>query len=292
MDLDAVPGTAGPQVIEGSARPRFAFRALAGRVPAAIGLTILLGLVALAIFGDSILRVDPLATRPDNVLWAPSWSHPFGTDSFGRDVLARVVDATHRDLLIPALIVGFAAPIGTLFGGIAGYFGGLVSQVIMRLTDVILSFPGFLLALVIVAVLGNGAGVVVGALAIANTPYFVRITRSRVLSERNLEYVEAAVSVGNPGWRAALLHVLPNSLAPTLAQATLAFGWAILDTAGLAYLGVGLVPPTPEWGVMIGEGAKDVLEGVWWTSVLPGLFILLTALAANLIGVYLRERQE
>jgi peptide/nickel transport system permease protein len=257
-----------------------------------IGVAILFFLAALAIFGDAILRVDPLAPQPNDILLSPSGSHPFGTDAFGRDVLARVVDATHRDLLVPALIVGFAAPLGTFFGVIAGYFGGTLGQVIMRLTDVVLSFPGFLLALVIVAVLGNGIGVVVGALAIANTPYFVRITRSRVLSERNLEYVEAAVSAGNPGWRVALLHVLPNSAAPSLAQATLAFGWAILDTAGLAYLGVGIVPPTPEWGVMIGDGVKDVPQGVWWTTSFPGLFILLTALAANLIGVYLRERQE
>ncbi len=283
----------------GKARPRWWIRqresALlpwTGRTPTIVGAAILAALAGLAIFGPLIFGLDPLATNPDLSLVPPSWAHPFGTDSFGRDILARVMDAARRDLLIPALIVGIAAPVGTILGVIAGYFGTWVDQFVMRLTDIVLAFPSLLLALVIVAVLGNGIKVLVIALAIANTPYFIRITRSRVLSERQLEYVDAAVAVGNRGWRVGLVHVLPNSLNPTFAQATLAFGWAILDTAGLAFLGVGIVAPTPEWGLMVGEGTKDILGGVWWTSALPGIFILLTALAANLIGSGLRRQSR
>jgi len=261
-----------------------------GRAGVLVGGGILVALAVLAIFGRAMYGVDPLATNPDISLHAPSFSHPFGTDSFGRDVLARVMDAARRDLLIPVLIVALATSVGTLLGVIAGYFGTGVDQIVMRLTDILLAFPALLLALVVVAALGNKVSVVVVALAIANMPYFIRITRSQVLSERALEYVDAAISVGNRNWRVALLHVLPNSIGPSAAQATLAFGWAILDTAGLAFLGVGIIAPTPEWGLMVGEGTRDIQSGVWWTSALPGIFILLAALAANLVGTGLRRR--
>ena len=258
-------------------------RALTGRTGLVIGGSLLGVLIVFALLGP-LLLADPLKTDSGAVLEGPSLSHPFGTDFYGRDVLARTADAARRDLLVPGLIVLSAATFGTLAGAIAGFFGTWVDQVIMRMTDVVLSFPALLLALVIVAAIGNGITVVVVALALANMPYFVRLTRSRVLSERTLEYVDAAVTLGNPRWRVGIMHVLPNSLSPTLSQATLAFGWAVLDTAGLAFLGVGVTAPTPEWGQMVGEGTRDVLSGVWWTSTIPGAFILALVLAAVLIG--------
>ena len=277
---DLAPGLATPRRLRTG-------RALTGRTGLVIGCSLLAALVAFAVLGPLLLG-DPLKTDSSAVLQAPSLAHPFGTDFYGRDVLARTADAARRDLLVPGLIVLTAATIGTLAGAFAGFFGTWVDQAIMRITDVVLAFPALLLALVIVAAIGNGIAVVVIALALANTPYFVRVTRSRVLSERTIEYVDAAVTVGSPRWRVGLLHVLPNSLSPTLSQATLAFGWAVLDTAGLAFLGVGVTAPTPEWGQMVGEGTRDVLGGVWWTSAIPGAFIFALVLAAVLIGNGLR----
>ncbi|MGH3004734.1 MAG: ABC transporter permease [Gaiellaceae bacterium] len=286
-------------VSEAAARPSPGFqrlragaRAITGRTGLWIGASLFALLVLFALLGPLLIPADPLKTNPVEALHGPSLAHPFGTDFYGRDVLARVADASRRDLLIPALIVLAAASIGTLAGVLAGFLGTWVDQVVMRVTDVVLSFPSLLLALVIVAAIGNSVTVVVLALATAHTPYFIRITRSRVLSERTIEYVDAAVTVGNPRWRVGLRHVLPNSLSPTLAQATLAFGWAVLDTAGLAFLGVGITAPTPEWGLMVGEGTRDVLSGVWWTSTIPGLFILLLVMSAVLTGSGLRERRR
>jgi peptide/nickel transport system permease protein len=267
---------------------RLRVRAATGRTGLLVGAVLLAGLVLFAVLGPLLIPADPLKTSSDAVLQAPSPEHPFGTDFYGRDLLARIADAARRDLLLPALIVLIAATVGTLAGAFAGFFGGWLDQALMRVTDVVLSFPALLLALVIVAAVGNGLTVVVIALAVAQTPYFTRVTRSRVLSERTIEYVDAAVTVGNPRWRVALAHVLPNSLSPTLAQATLAFGWAVLDTAGLAFLGVGVTAPTPEWGLMVGEGTRDVLNGVWWTSTIPGAFIFALVLAAVLVGNGLR----
>lgn len=265
---------------------------LSGQGALIFGTLTLLALVCFAVIGPLLWARSPLATHPDHVLRPPSWSDPFGTDAFGRDVLARVMRAAQLDLTIPAVVVGLAAPIGTLIGSLAGFFGGLTEQLLMRATDIVLSFPGFLLALVIVAVFGNGAAVVVASLAVAYTPYFIRLTRSRVLAERSLEYVDAATVTGNRRWRVALVHVMPNSLAPSYAQVSLSFGWAILDTAGLAFLGVGIVPPTPEWGLMVGQGSHDILTGVWWTSLFPGIFILLATVAATCIGLGMRERSK
>jgi peptide/nickel transport system permease protein len=269
-------------------RLRESTRVATGRAGLRIGLALLAGLLLFAALGPLLIPADPLKTAANEVLQSPSLAHPLGTDFYGRDVLARTADAARRDLVVPAAIVLVAATLGTLAGAVAGFFGGWLDQALMRVTDVVLSFPALLLALVIVAAIGNGLAVVVIALAVAQTPYFIRVTRSRVLSESTIEYVDAAVTVGNARWRVALQHVLPNSLSPTLAQGTLAFGWAVLDTAGLAFLGVGVTAPTPEWGLMVGEGTRDVLSGVWWTSTIPGAFILLLVLAAVLVGNGLR----
>ena len=250
---------------------------------AAVGLLLLVAYVLVAIAGPAFVG-DPLRTSAADALTGPSASHLLGTDRFGRDVLSRAVVAARMDLLVGVMIALSAAVVGSVIGVVAGYAGGLIDELFMRVTDVILAFPGFVLALIIVAVLGEGVPNVVVAVAVAYSPYFVRLTRSRALAEREREYVDAAALSGNPRWRIALRHVMPNSLGPAYTQATLVAGWAILDVAGLAFLGVGIQPPTAEWGVMVAEGANDVLTGAWWTALVPGALIVLLAMAFQMVG--------
>ena len=258
---------------------------------AAVGLLLLATYVLIALVGPAFVG-DPLKTSAADALTGPSASHLLGTDRFGRDVLARAVVAARMDLLVGVVIAVAAGTVGSLIGVVAGYAGGVVDEVVMRVTDVILAFPGFVLALIIVAVLGEGVPNVVIAVAVAYSPYFVRLTRSRALAEREREYVDAAALSGNRRWRIALRHVMPNSLGPAYTQATLVAGWAILDVAGLAFLGVGIQPPTAEWGVMVAEGANDVLTGAWWTALVPGALIVLLALAFQMVGDDLQGRRR
>jgi peptide/nickel transport system permease protein len=247
------------------------------------GLVLLVLYVLLALVGPLFVG-DPLLTSAADALTGPNASHLLGTDRFGRDVLARAVVGARMDLAVGVVIAVSAATVGSLIGVVAGYAGGLVDELIMRVTDIILAFPAFVLALIIVAVLGDGVPNVVIAVAVAYSPYFVRLTRSRALAEREREYVDAAALSGNRRWRIALRHVMPNSLGPAYTQATLVAGWAILDVAGLAFLGVGIQPPTAEWGVMVAEGANDVLTGAWWTALVPGGLIVILALAFQMVG--------
>jgi peptide/nickel transport system permease protein len=266
----------GPRQIRGIADPRKHPMAFAGLV--LLALYVLVALVGPMFVGD------PLRTSAADALTGPNASHLLGTDRFGRDVLARAVIGTRMDLAVGVVIAVSAATVGSLVGVVAGYAGGIVDEIIMRVTDIILAFPAFVLALIIVAVLGDGVPNVVVAVAVAYSPYFVRLTRARALAEREREYVDAATLSGNRRWRIALRHVLPNSLGPAYTQATLVAGWAILDVAGLAFLGVGIQPPTAEWGVMVAEGANDVLTGAWWTALVPGGLIVILALAFQMVG--------
>ncbi len=253
------------------------------------GLVILFIVLFMMIIGPSLVPYKPLKTDPENMLQPPSSAHLMGTDNFGRDILARVVDGARLDLTIAFSVVIIALGIGVLVGMFNGYYGGKVDDVVMRFTDVILAFPSFILALAITAILGNSIPNVIMAIAIAYIPYFVRLTRGEVLSARELGYAEAARCVGNPGWRVMYLHLLPNCLTPALVQATLCLGWAILDASGLSFLGLGITPPTPEWGVLVSEGARDIISGQWWTAFFPGAVIVLTAFSFNLIGDSLRD---
>lgn len=250
---------------------------------ATAGLVILTLYVILAIAGP-FLVVDPITTEPAAALQGPSADHWFGTDTFGRDVFARSVYSARLDLTIGVFISASAMVIGALLGVVAGYWGGWVDETIMRLTDVVLAFPGFVLALILVAVTGNSIPNVVIAVTVAYVPYFIRLTRAEVLAQRELEYVDGARLAGNKPWRVALRHVLPNSLEPALVQAALVAGWSILTVAGLAFLGVGIRPPTAEWGVMVAEGASDIITGQWWTALFPGGMIVLAVMAFHFIG--------
>lgn len=247
------------------------------------GFAILVVYVLVALIGPFFVG-DPRVTDPSNFYQAPSLAHLFGTDKFGRDVFARAVYATRLDLTIGIVIALSAMTIGSAIGVVSGYFGGWVDEVVMRITDVILAFPGFVLALVLVAAIGNSIPHVVIAVAVAYIPYFIRLTRAQVLFERESEYVDGARLAGNRPWRIAFRHVLPNSMGPSLVQAALVAGWAILTVASLAFLGVGIRPPTAEWGVMVAEGAPDIVTGQWWTALFPGGMIVAAAMAFQFIG--------
>ena len=250
-----------------------------------------LGLVLLmAIIGPEIAPYDPNKPDPMVTLQSPSREHLMGTDQYGRDVFSRVLYAARLDLRIAISITAVALITGTLIGGLVGFYGGVLEHVVMRIVDVILAFPGFVLALGIAAMLGNSTRNVIIAVAIAYVPYYVRLVRSEMLALREQEYASAATVVGVRKIRILLYHLLPNAIPIALAQGTLTLGWGILDAAGLSFLGVGIRPPTPEWGVLVGEGAQYINSGQWWISVFPGIAILIAVLGFNLVGDWARDR--
>ena len=255
----------------------------------ALGVGLVLFYTLVALFGPALTPYGPTKTNPRASLESPSARFLFGTDKFGRDVLTRVVHATRLDLAIAASVGLSAFAIGSLIGGLAGYYGGLLDDVVMRVVDVMFAFPAFILAMAITGMLGDTVQNVVIAIATAYTPYFIRLTRAEMLTVRTHQYAEAALSVGNPRWRIMLVHLLPNALTPSLVQMALVFGWAILDTAGLAFLGLGITPPTAEWGVLVSEGAQRIISGEWWVWLFPGVVIVLAAFAFSLVGDGLRD---
>jgi len=254
-----------------------------------VGLLILAFVFLMTAIAPLLVSYGPLQTNPELKLQPPSADHPMGTDNFGRDIVSRVVHGARLDLLIAFSVVIIALGVGALVGTLSGYYGGIVDDIVMRITDILFAFPSFILAMAITAMLGNTIPNVIIAIAIAYIPYFIRLTRGEILSARELGYAEAARCVGNSDWRIMYLHLLPNCLTPSLVQATLCLGWAILDASGLAFLGLGIRPPTPEWGVLVSEGAQNIISGQWWTSVFPGAVIVFTALGFNLVGDSLRD---
>ena len=273
------PGFDPPRVQQEAAALSFARR----KPLAVVGMVLLAAYILLAVFGPFFVD-DPRTTNPSEALLPPSAEHWMGTDSFGRDVFARAVHSARLDLTLGISIAIAAMVIGSLIGVVAGSWGGFTDETLMRMTDILLAFPGFVLALILVAVLGNSTLNVGVAVTAAFVPYFIRLTRAQALAERELEYVDGAKLAGNPKWRVAFRHVLPNSLKPSLVTATLVAGWAILTVSGLAFLGVGIKPPTAEWGVMVSEGARDIDTGKWWTSLFPGAMIVLAVMAFHFIG--------
>jgi peptide/nickel transport system permease protein len=255
----------------------------------ALGVAIILFFALTAIVGPSLMPYAPTETHPRETLESPSTTYLFGTDKFGRDVLTRVIYATRLDLAIAASVALSAFAIGSIIGGVAGYYGGWLDDVVMRVADVLFAFPAFILAMAITGVLGDSVPNVIIAIATAYTPFFIRLTRGEMLTVRTQQYADAARSVGNPRWRVMLVHLLPNALTPSLMQAPLVFGWAILDAAGLAFLGLGITPPTAEWGVLVSEGAQRLITGEWWVWLFPGIAIVLASLAFSLVGDSLRD---
>ena len=258
------------------------------RVTATAGILFVL-IVLVALVGPLLLSADPLATDAANALSAPSAAHFFGTDEVGRDVLARVVTGARLDLAIALSAVAISFAIGSVLGTAAGFAGGWLDQIITRVVDTLMAFPLFLLAMAIVSVLGNNTINVVYATAIVNLPFYIRMSRAEAARLRSAGFIEAARTGGLMGTRLLAEHVYPNVLPPLIVQVSLNLGWAILNAAGLSFLGLGVRPPTPEWGIMVADGAGLIISGAWWVSVFPGLALMLTVLCFNLLGDGLRD---
>lgn len=254
-----------------------------------IAFTLFILLVLLAILGPLIVPYNPLATSAVDALKSPSWSHWFGTDQLGRDVLSRVIIATRLDLLISVTAVAISFVFGSLIGAVAGYFGGWFDKVSGRFIDTIMAFPLFVLAMGIVAALGNTVENIVYATAIINLPFYARVARAEVNIRREAGFVHAAKLSGNSDFRVLAFHIYPNTLPPMMVQASLNMGWAILNAAGLSFIGLGVRPPTAEWGIMVAEGANFIVSGEWWLAFFPGIALMLAVFTFNLLGDCLRD---
>ncbi len=245
--------------------------------------------VLLALVGPWIVPYDPLASSTANALQPPSAQHWFGTDALGRDIFSRSIVATRLDLGIAVSAVALSFVIGIAMGLAAGYFGGWWDFGVTRLSDTIMAFPLFVLAMGIVAALGNTVGNIVLATAIINLPFYVRVARAETNIRRNAGFVEAARLSGNSDWRILTMHLFPNILPPAMVQVSLNMGWAILNAAGLSFIGLGVRPPTPEWGILVAEGAQFIVSGEWWVSFFPGAMLMLAVFTFNLLGDALRD---
>jgi len=223
---------------------------------------------------------------------SPSLSHLFGLDKYGRDILSRVIYGSRYDLCIAVTVVGCSLVVGTLIGSLVGFLGGKIDNLVMRLMDMLLAFPSFVLALVFVAVFSPTLSILVIALSLRFVPMYARLVRGEMLVERVKEYAVAAHAIGSAQTRLVFRHVLPNSLSPLITQSTTNVSWAILNTAGLSFLGAGMQPPTPEWGVMISEGSPFIVSGQWWMSFFPGAALILMTAGFTLRGDGLRARTE
>ena len=245
--------------------------------------------VLFAIFGDAVAPYDPLASNSAMALQPPSPAHWFGTDQLGRDVLSRVIVATRLDLGIAVMAVALSFLVGSVLGTCAGYFGGWCDRIISRCIDTLMAFPLFVLAMGLVAALGNTVENIILATAIINLPLYTRVIRSEVLVRREAGFVEAARLTGNGDWRIMAKHLFPNVLPVMMVHVSLNMGWAILNAAGLSFIGLGVQPPTPEWGIMVAEGATYIVSGEWWLALFPGAVLMLAVFCFNLLGDGLRD---
>lgn len=253
-----------------------------------VGAVIVTLFVATAVVGIFVTPRPPDTLNYSAVLAPPSSAFPFGTDDLGRDILSRLIAGAHISLTVGVVAIGIAMLCGAVLGLLAGYVGGWVDQLIMRLMDIMLAFPDILLAIVIIAILGPGLVNVIIAVGIGAVPVYTRTVRAAVLGVREQEFVEAARALGVPPWRIMRVHILRNIMAPIIVLATLGVGLAILIAAGLSFIGLGAQPPTPEWGDMLNE-AQNYLQQAWWMAVFPGTAITLTVIGLNLLGDGLRE---
>lgn len=244
--------------------------------------------VICALFAPWIAPHDPNAIAFGNKLLPPSWSHPFGTDALGRDIFSRVIHGARTSLYIGITVLVFALALGVPIGLAAGYFGGRIDTIFMRIADVFLAFPPLLLPIAITAVLGVGLFNAMLALAISWFPWYARIVRGAVMRVRSELYIEAARAMGVRHSRIMIRHALPNSTTPVIVQGSMDFGYTILAAASLSFIGIGARPPTIEWGLMVSMSRSNFLD-FWWTATFPGLAIFFTVLAVNLVGDGLRD---
>ena len=267
---------------------RGAWRKLRRRRAAMVGLVIVLTFIALAVFAPWLAPHDPINTSWSAIRKAPSATYWFGTDDIGRDVFSRVIWGTRASLLAGVVSVSISLLLGVPIGLAAGFLGGKVDALISRITDAFLACPFLILAIAMAAFLGPSLANAMIAIGVSATPIFVRLTRAQVLNITVEDYIEAARAVGNPPWRIALHHVLPNVTAPLIVQATLAIAAAVIAEASLSFLGLGQQPPAPSWGSMLNT-AKNYVDNAPWMAIWPGLAIFLLVLAFNLLGDGLRD---
>jgi peptide/nickel transport system permease protein len=251
------------------------------------GLFVLIALCAL--LGPLVVPYDPLASDTSATLQSPSLHHWFGTDLLGRDIFSRVVAATRLDFVIAITSVALVLVIGGLAGIAAGFFGGWTDRIVGRISDTIMAFPLFVLAMGIVAALGNTVTNIVIATAIINFPLYVRVARAEANVRREAGFVQAARLCGNSDARILLTQILPNIMPIMMVQVSLTMGYAILNAAGLSFIGLGVKPPTPEWGIMVAEGATNIISGEWWVAVFPGGALMIAVFCFNLLGDGLRD---
>jgi len=246
-------------------------------------------IVLAALLGPSLVPYDPLASNTSAALQGPSASHWFGTDQLGRDIFSRVVAATRLDFSIAVTSVALVFVLGGLAGVTAGFFGGWVDTLVGRIADTIMAFPLFVLAMGIVAALGNSVTNIVIATAIINFPLYARVARAEANIRREAGFVQAARLSGNSEWRLLLTQIVPNIMPIMAVQMSLTMGYAILNAAGLSFIGLGVRPPTPEWGIMVAEGASFIVSGEWWVALFPGLALMTAVFCFNLLGDGVRD---
>lgn len=255
---------------------------------ALVGGYLIIFFLLVAIFGPMLTQYGPNATDISNKLQGPSAAHWFGTDNFGRDIFTRIIHGMEITLYIGFLSVLIGGIVGVPLGIISGYYGGRIDNIIMRIMDILLAFPGILLALAIVSVLGGSLQNVIIAVGVFSVPAFARIVRGSTLSIRKLEYIDAVRALGATDFRIIFRHILPNIMSPIIVQATLRIATAVLTASGLSFLGLGAQPPTPEWGAMLSQGRTYMYEA-WHVAFFPGMMIVVVVLAFNIFGDGIRD---
>ncbi|MGL6169400.1 MAG: nickel transporter permease [Fusobacteriaceae bacterium] len=257
---------------------------------AVLGLVIIVTMIIIAVFANVIADYDTVVIKQNlsERLQSPSMKHILGTDEFGRDIFARLIHGARVSLKVGVVAVSFSIAIGGTLGALAGFYGGKLDNVIMRIMDIFLAIPSILLAIAIVSALGPNLFNLMIAISISSVPGYARIVRASVLSIRDQEYIEAAKAIGASDMRIIFRHIIPNSLAPVIVQGTLGVAGAILSTAGLSFIGLGIQPPAPEWGSML-SGGRQYLRYAWWVTTFPGVAIMMTILSLNLLGDGLRD---
>ncbi len=288
--IAATPASSGSRRLAGLSATLSHARYIIGDNPVtAVSFGLFAMLVFLAIFGPWIVPFDPLVSDTAFALKPPNLRHWFGTDQLGRDIFSRVIIATRLDMIIAITSVALVFAVGGVAGIAAGFFGGWTERIVGRISDTIMAFPLFVLAMGIVAALGNTVTNIVIATAIINFPLYARIATAEASIRRNAGYVMAARLTGNSDIRIALTVILPNILPIMVVQMSLTMGYAILNAAGLSFIGLGVRPPTPEWGIMVAEGSGNIISGEWWIALFPGLALMLAVFCFNLIGDGLRD---
>lgn len=293
----ALPVTTGPPTASFGSRQAFnvwnGFLAFArSSIAGSVGLLIVTAFIVVATFAEFIAPKPPLEIYGDNVLEAPSSEFWFGTDGNGMDVFSRTLHAARLDLYISVSSVLISIIAGVVLGLVAGYLGGWFDLVLLRTMDVLQAFPVIILALAVVAATQQSLTSVILVIAFLDTPIYARMIRGQVLSLRESMYVESARAVGNPSWRVMWRHILPNTLPPVVIQTAVRLAWAVKVTSALAFVGVGIQVPTPEWGAMIRQGSAYIISGEWWPSVFPGLALMLLVLGFNLLADAIQDHLD